>query len=369
MTSRPAVPNRLRKAALAAALALPLGLAACQGEEAAEVIPEPPAPVVQVATVHPVSLAESRNYTGTIQPRRLVAESFRVAGKLAERTVDVGDTVKAGDVIARLDPEDLDLSLQQAEASTSAARSNLARVAADERRAADLLAKGHVSQADYDGRRLDLDEAKARLETAEKQLELARNQRRYADLAASADGVVTAVSAEAGQVVGQGSPVVTLAAGGEKEILVAIPESRLGDLQASVPQVSLWADDASYRATLREVSPQADPVTRTYAARFSIPDADDAVRFGMTATLSLMKGDPRPVVRLPSTAVLDEGRGPMVFTVNRTSSTIAKTAVEVARFETGDVVVTGGLKPGDTIVTLGVNRLKDGAKVRLASAD
>lgn len=359
-----AIPTR---SAVVVTVALAALLAGCQEKQ--EAAAEKPAPVVAVRTVHTVSMAETRSYTGTIQPRHLVGEGFRVGGKVVERSVDVGDRVTAGDVLARLDPTDLDLAVGQAEAAVAAARSNLARVTAEEGRTRDLLAKGHASQADYDGRKLALDEAAARLATAEKQLALARNQSTYGTLVATADGVVTATAVEAGQVVAAGTPVVSIARAGAMEIQVAIPESRLGDLAGAHAAVTLWSGDTVHPATLREVSPQADPATRTYAARFAIDASDAEVRFGMTATLTLTKGDPRPVVMVPATAVLDEGRGPVVFTVDRETARLAKRPVEIARYETAAVVVTGGLTAGETIVTLGVNKLEDGATVRLQAVN
>jgi len=355
-----------RPAAGAAVLAALLALAGCQAESEEAKRPDP---VVRVATVDLVSLARTTTYTGIVKPRIEVAESFRVAGKVTERRVDVGDTVQAGETIARLDTVDLDLAVEQAQATLAAARSNLARTTADEERSKQLLSRGHATQADYDGKKLALDEAEARLENAEKSLTLAENQRAYAELKASGDGVVRAVAVEAGQVVALGTPVVTIARLGEREVLVAIPESRLADLDGAEASVTLWADDRAFPAKLREISPDADPATRTYAARFSIPAADATVRFGMTATLTLSNGEPAQVARVPSTAILDEGRGPTVFTVDPSTSKLAKVPVEVGRYESADVVVTAGLKPGDRVVTLGVNRLEDGEAVRVAVAN
>lgn len=355
-----------RAAVVAAGLLGLLVLAGCKGE-AEEA--QRPNPVVRVATVDLVSLARTTTYTGTVKPRTEVDESFRVAGKVIERLVDVGDAVKAGEVIARLDTVDLDLSVEQAEATLAAARSNLARTAADEERSKQLLSRGHATQADYDGKKLALDEAAARLDNAEKSLSLEKNQRAYGELKASVDGVVSAAPIEAGQVVALGTPVVTIARLAEREVLVAIPESRLADLDGSEATIRLWADDRVFPARLREISPDADPGTRTYAARFSIPGADGSVRFGMTATLTLTKGDPRPAARVPSTALLDEGRGPAVFTVDPKTLKLSKVPVEIGRYESADVVVTAGLKPGDRIVTLGVNRLEDGKPVRVTEAN
>lgn len=340
--------------------------AAATADEPAPAAPTRPAPVVSAMAVRAVSMAEVHSYTGTVEPRRSVAESFRVGGKLVARLVDVGDRVAAGTVIARLDPTDFDLALAKAEAALSAATTNRDRAAADERRGADLLAKGHATAADYDGRRLALAEAAARLEQAARELDLARNQRAYADLVASADGVVSAIGAEPGQVVTAGAPIATLAETAAPEVRVAIPESRIGGLDGASADVSLWAGGHAYAARLREIAPAADPVTRTYAARFAIDAPDDAVRFGMTATVTLTRGDPRKVVLVPPTAVLDEGRGPVVFVIDPSGSPVRERPVEVLRYAGEAVVIAaGGLHDGERIVALGVNRLDDGEAVRV----
>lgn len=358
----------MRRNPLLALIAVPLiGLTAagCQ-PDAEAAAPDRPAPVVEVMTVHPVSLVEARRYTGTVQPRRMVAEAFRIGGELVDRPVDVGDRVKAGTIIARLDPTDLDLAVDKAEASLAAALKNRDRAASEARRGTALLAKGHTARADQEDRALALAEAESRLSAAEKELALARNQRGYSELKASADGVVSAVPAEPGQVVAAGAPVVTVAATSAPDVLVAIPEGSVGDLDGASASVSLWAGGRSYQARLREISPTADPVTRTYAARFTIDDPDADARFGMTATVTLSKGDPAPVVRIPPTALHDEGHGPVVFAL--TGDTVRQTPVVVRRYESDAVIVAGGaLTPGTRIVTLGVNRLENGQAVRIAA--
>ncbi|WP_328838172.1 efflux RND transporter periplasmic adaptor subunit [Methylobrevis albus] len=325
-----------------------------------------PDPVVRVQAAHFVSIAETGLYAGTVRPRSEVATGFRVGGKLIERPLDVGDVVAPGDLIARLDPDDLRLSLESAGAELDAARANLAQAEADGARYATLADRGHASKATDEQRRLATDEARGRLLRAERSVELAQNQLGYAEIRATFAAVVTAVSAEPGQVVSLGQPVVTLAPTTDKEVEIAVPESRVAQLAAGSAMARLWADGRSFPAKLREVSPQADAATRTYRARFTLPDADDSVRFGMSATIELLNGDPTPVVRLPATAVLDEGEGPRVFVIDPSGSKLAKTAVEVRRFGTDTVLISAGLANGDEVVTLGVNKLEDGQKVRVA---
>jgi RND family efflux transporter MFP subunit len=349
---------------IAGPIALILTLGACQ--EKAEDVAAVPEPVVQVTTVQPVSLARVTTYTGVVRPRVEVQQAFRVAGKIVERRVDVGDRVRAGDILARLETTDLMLTVDRADASVEAATTNRARALAERRRTQTLLDKGHATPADLEGQDLAVAEAESRLKNAEKERELARNQLSYADLKASEDGVVSAVAAEAGQVVAAGTPIATVARLSEREVAVAIPESKLPDLEGSTAVVTLWAGDQSFMAKLREVAPEADPATRTYAARFALVEGEAAVQFGMTATVTLTKGDPTPVIRLPSTAIMDEGKGPVVFTVAKDTRKLTKVPVSVGRYEANDVVLTAGLEAGTQVVTMGPTRLKDGAVVRPA---
>ncbi|WP_163264709.1 efflux RND transporter periplasmic adaptor subunit [Chelativorans alearense] len=345
-----------------AVLMATVALASCQEAE----VVERQDPVVRVATVELAPLAETRSYTGTIVPRTEVAEAFRVGGKVAARLVDVGDRVEAGQVLARLDTVDLGLQLEQRQAELRASRANLATAEADAERARALFKRGHVTQAALDARQLAVDEARSRLEQAERAVSLATNQMEYAELKASADGAVSATSVEAGQVISAGQPVVSIARLDEKEVEVALPESRLANLEGSTAEVELWAGGARFSARLREVAPEADPTSRTYRARFSIPDADETVRLGMTATLSLTKGDPAPIARVPMTALLDDGRGPVVFVVDPTSSELERRPIVVEAYRSEEAIVSDGLEEGEAIVTLGVQKLEEGTTVRVA---
>lgn len=344
-------------------MAAAFALASCQEEEQAAKRPDP---VVRVATVHLAPRAETRTYTGTVVPRIEVVEAFRVGGKIAARLVDVGDRVEKGQVLARLDTADLALQLEQRRAELSAAQANLATAEADLERARALFARGHATKAVLDARELAADEARSRLVEAERAVSLAQNQMDYAELKASAAGAVSATAAEAGQVVAAGQAVVTVSRLDEKEVEVALPESRLADLKDATAEVELWANGGRYSARLREVAPQADPVSRTYAVRFSVPNADEAMRLGMTATVSLTRGDPDPVARVPMTSLLDDGRGPVVFVVDPTSSELERRPVVVEAYQQDSAIVASGLKEGDEIVTLGVQKLQAGKAVRVA---
>lgn len=364
----PARPARSRAASLAPWLALGLSgllLAGCDaaaGPQAA-VAPRP----VQVVKVAPAATALERSYVGTLRARFESPLAFRVDGKLASRQVDTGARVAKGQVLATLDDTDYRLALAAAQAEVAANAARLRQAAADEARSRDLLAKGHVSAAAYDQKRAAADGAREALRAAEKQRDLAANRLDYTVLRADADGVVTSVLADAGRVMQAGTPVVALARAGEVEAVVAIPEARLADLRAATAEVSLWAGgDTRFPATLREVAPEADPVTRSYAARFTLPaEALAHGALGMTATVHLDLPAAAPSIRLPRTAVVDFGQGPQVWRVPAAGGKPEPVKVSVRGHVDEAVLVEGALKPGDLIVSLGAHRLDAGEAVRV----
>jgi RND family efflux transporter MFP subunit len=355
-------PNRIE---ILAALACLLALAGCQSEAAPAAKVERPVQVERVAFARDNT---SRDFVGIVRARYETDLGFRVAGKIVTRVVNVGDRVRADDVVARLDPGDLQLQVESAEAELAAATSNLAQAAADEERYATLKARGFAAVADFDRKKAAKDEADGRLERAKRALDLARNQLAYADLKAGADGVITATLAEPGQVVAVGQAVARLAHRGEKEAVVALPETWLGEARKSRATVRLWSDpDRRFAAHLRELSPQADPATRTYAARFTIADADDSVALGMTATVTLAQAADAPVAKLPLAAVLNRGAGPSVFVVDAAGA-LKLQPVKVAAFTEDAALVTGGVTDGEKVVTLGAQKLVAGTKVRAVEA-
>ncbi|MGE0713928.1 MAG: efflux RND transporter periplasmic adaptor subunit [Alphaproteobacteria bacterium] len=357
---------RLAAAAVALAAAT-ASLAACKREEAA--VHEPPAPRVQVERVTLGPAETARTFVGTVRPRHETDLGFRVAGKIVERRVAVGDRVREGDVVARLDATDLRLQVESAEAELAAAQSSFAQASADERRYAGLKTSGYAALADYDRRKAARDEADGRVKRARRSLELARNQEAYTDLRADADGVVTQTMAEAGQVVAIGQGVVRLAREGEKEALVALPETWLAEARDAEATVRLWSDAVrAYPARLRELAPQADPATRTYAARFTIADAGPETALGMTATVTLVRRDQEAAARVPMAAIFNQGKGPGVWVVDPATSTLALRPVTVASFGSRTAVVSDGLADGETIVTLGVQKLEAGRRVRPIAA-
>jgi RND family efflux transporter MFP subunit len=350
---------------LAALALLPL-LAACQ-DLAASAVAKPERPV-QVQRVSFSAGTDAREFVGVVRARYETDLGFRVAGKIVARVVNVGDRVKAGDTVARLDPHDLKLQVESAEAELAAATSNLSQATADAERYASLKARGYAAVAEFDRKKWAKDEADGRLERARRALELARNQLTYSDLKADSDGVITATMAEPGQVVAIGQPVARLAHRGEKEAVVALPEMWFGEARRAQATVRLWSDpERKFAARLRELSPQADAATRTYAARFIIDDPDDSVALGMTATVTLARGAESAVAKLPLAAILNRGSGPTVYLVDA-NNTLVRRPVTVASVSGNAVLVTAGLNEGDTIVTLGVQKLDPGEKVRTIEA-
>jgi len=328
---------------------------------------EPPRPVL-VATANYNAETPERSFVGTIRPRIESDLGFRVAGKVAKRLVEVGQTVEVGQPLATLDEVDLKLQAEQAVAEQTAATGVLAQAAAAEQRAKDLKAKGWTTDAQLDSSRAAADEARARLNRAERSVELTKNSLSYATLAADARGVVTATLIEPGQVVAAGQASIRVARFAEKEAVVAIPETLVGRAKSGVASVTLWSEpNKKYAAKLREIAPAADPATRTYLAKFSLPEADDKVSLGMTATLTLSDAATERVARLPLSALFNEGGKPSFYVVDDNGNVSLK-PVTVKSYESKDVVITGGVEEGAKIVALGVQKLDPGQRVRIVSS-
>lgn len=338
-------------------------LAACGKDQA-------PPPEPRLVSVVPVSFAVAEGdvaYSGEVRARYETNLGFRVPGKIVVRSVEVGSVVRPGQTLARLDPEDQELSAQGARSQLEAARSDFDQSKADLERYADLLQKRFISQAEYDRRLNAFNVAKARLDQAQAQLAVNENQAGYTTLVADNAGVVTAILAEVGQVVAAGQTVVQLARTSEKEVAIAVPENRLAEISGARDiAITLWADsDRTYRGRVREVSPAADPVTRTYAARITVLDADAAMRLGMTANVYLKGLSRAAVVRLPATALFQDSGKPAVWLVDAASSQVKLVPVEIGEFIEDQVTVVSGLRDGDRVVRAGVHKLFAGEKVRI----
>jgi len=278
--------------------------------------------------------------------------------------VQNGERVRVGQPLLLLDTNDLALQQQQAEAEVRAARLQVVQAEGDERRAVDLQAKGWTATATVEKARASAEEARGRLTRAERSLDLARNSLGYATLQADADGVITATLAEPGQVVAAGQAVVRLARLAEVEAQVALPETYVERARKAEGSLVLWSQSGkSYAVRLRELASAADAATRTYAARYSIPSADEAVRLGMSATLTLRQTGTAQVARLPLTALFDHGQGPAVWVVDGAGHLAAHNVV-VARYDSTSALVTSGVAEGDSVVLMGVEKLDPGLVVR-----
>ncbi len=349
---------------MAATLVLIAGLSAC-GKEAAKA---PEARVVNVVRVHPGSGSSEVAYSGDVRARYETDLSFRVAGKIVARNVEVGTVVRTGDVLARLDPEDQKLNAQSAQSQLAATQSEYDQIKADLERYSDLYIKEFISKADYDRRLSAFNVAQARLAQAKAQLSVTQNQTGYTALAADHAGVITAIQAEVGQVVAPGQAVMKLARTDDKEVVISIPENRLAELNGSKEiAITLWANPAMrYRGKVREVSPSADPVTRTYAAKISVLNPDTTMKLGMTANVYLKSAQREVSAMLPATALFQDNGKAAVWLVDPAGSTVKLVPVEVGEYIEDKVAITAGLKQGDVVVRAGVHKLFAGEKVRIA---
>ncbi len=297
--------------------------------------------------------ADEQRYSGEIRARVETQLGFRVSGKLVERLVDAGARVKAGQPLARLDPADAQLTAEQAEASRTLA-------AAELKRTQELRARNFISQA-----ALDVKETTAK--AAEAQAQLAKNQAAYTTLVADAAGSIAAVLAEPGQVVSAGQGVFRLAREDEREVAIAIPESRLAGLKIGDPAtVELWSGSTgkTYHGRLRELSPVADASTRTFAARVRIENPDDAIALGMTASVRFAKTGTGAII-VPFAAILQQGDQASVWVIE-SDSAVRQRPVVVERYGDAGAVLKSGLQPGETIVAAGAFKLTAGEKVRSA---
>src|ERR1700743_729766 len=323
---------------------------------------------VLVTEVHYEPQCPARSFVGTIRPRIETDMGFRVPGKVAKRLVEVGQAVDIGQPLATLDEVDLKLQAEQAIAENTAATGVVAQAVAAEQRAKDLRARVWTTEAQMDSARAAADEARARLNRAERSVDLTKNSLSYATLAADARGVVTATLIEPGQVVAAGQTAIRVARFAEKEAVVAIPETLVERAKTGSATVTLWSEpNRKYTAKLREISPSADPATRTYLAKFSLPGVGDSVELGMTATLTLCDQTTSRVARLPLSALYSAGDKPSFYVVNDAGEITLK-PVAVKSYESNDVVITGGVDEGAKVVALGVQKLDPAQKVRVVSS-
>ena len=349
--------NHLMTATLLAAL----GLAACDRRPETDARTEPPV----VVTTAAASVGEAeRAFTGTVSARVQSNLGFRVPGKVVERLVDTGQAVRVGQVLMRIDRTDLQLAVMAADNAVAAAKAALVQATADEARDRELLAKGWTPRQKWDASKAALDSGKARLDAAEAEANVARNQGDYSNLLADSDGVVMETLAEPGQVVAAGQTVVRLAHAGPREATIDLPETVRPGLGAEA-QASLYGspDDRS-PARLRQLSEVADPLTRTFEARFVLGGTAVQAPLGATVTVHIRADRADDGVGIPLGALLNDGTRTGVWVLH--GDVVSFRPVRIRQMGQETAVLSGGVAAGEPVVALGAQFLHEGERVRLA---
>nr|WP_210485406.1 efflux RND transporter periplasmic adaptor subunit [Microvirga antarctica] len=356
--------GRARVAIAAAGLLL---LAACQKEPDAPVAVSRP---VRIFTVQKQSPQSAQTFTGRIEAQDQPALSFRVSGRLAQRAVDVGSQVKAGQIVARLDPENELNALRSARAASSAAEGVLTQAENNLDRQRHLLERGVTSQAHFEAAAQGRKAAFSQVVAAKAQLQNAEDWVRFTELEADGPGIVTAVGAEPGEVVQAGQMVIQLARTAGRDAVFDVPSQLLGSSLSDVPVSVHLSDDPKLIATgrVREISPQADPITRTFQVRVGLADPPAAFRLGTTVIIT-MKADDGELLPIPTTALTADRQSPAVWVVDAKTRAVSLRKIELARVDPATAFVAKGLTAGDVVVTAGVNSLKEGQLVRLSGTD
>ncbi len=324
-----------------------------------------PVKVVEIAHADNV---RQLSYSGAVRARTEMNLGFRVSGKIVERTINVGDRVKVGDLLARVDPTDYELAVRSASANLDAAERQVETVELVRDRAKQLLARKFASQAQFDQAVLSYNQAVATRDAAKSALSQAKNQVVYTSLVVDRPGIVTAINADVGQVVGSGTPVATVAVEGEKEVQVAVPETEISNFKAGLPvKVGIWSDAGlSLDGAVREVAGSADQQSRTFSVRVSLPN-DPRVLLGMTATVEASAGNGASFVSVPLSALAEKDGYPIVWVVDRGTETVRSRPVTLADFTTDGVRVTEGLNVGDLVVAAGTQFMTDDLKVTISN--
>jgi RND family efflux transporter MFP subunit len=320
-------------------------------------------PLVRIEAVKTSAQAE-RSFTGIVAARVQSDLGFRVSGKVLERLVDTGQTVRRGQVLMRIDPKDLGLALQAQEQAVAAAKARTQQTSQEESRYRELVAKGAVSKSAYDKAKADAESAKAELNAAQAQADVARNQTSYAALFADADGVVVETLAEPGQVVAAGQAVVRVAHAGRREAIIELPET-VRPAIGSTGRATLYGSGLKGAAQLRQLSDAANRQTRTFEARYVLMGPLTDAPLGSTVAVQLADDQLDRALQVPIGAIFDSGKGPGVWLVEGETPHVTWQAVKIARLSDEAAVVVGNLTVGDRVVALGAHLLHEGEHVRL----
>lgn len=355
-----------RRGLATAGAALVLALALLSGCNRAAEAPPPEIRPVRAITIEKLAAGSTVKMTGTVQAQTEINQSFRIDGRLIERTVDVGDTVKPGQLIARLDPQNEESGLLAARAQLAAARAQLVEARSNYARMKELIVEDAVSRAQYDQAEAMLRTAEAQVEASQSQVNLAENRLSYTRLTSDVAGIVTARGPQPGEVVSAGRMIIQVAREGGRDAVFDVP-GQVKDSAPKNPEVTVALIDdpkVTAAARVREVSPRADPVTGTFAVRLRLIDPPAAMRLGSTVS-GRMKLDAAPGIEVPPAALVrSEGRT-SVWVFDRQSGTVSLRAIGVGSADARAVQVTSGLAPGDVVITAGVQALRPGQKVRL----
>lgn len=328
---------------------------------------EEPIRAVKVMTVGADSMRSGSEYAGEVRARVESRLGFRVGGKMVRRQAEAGQRVRAGDVLAQLDPQDYQLAAQAARAQVSAAQTNRDLAAADYKRYKELRDRNFISGAELERREANLKAAQAQLDQAQAQGAAQGNQAAYTTLVADVSGVVTAVEAEPGQVVAAGTPVVRIAQDGPRDVVFSVPEDKVARVTVgSGVAVRAWATHGVVQGSVREVAASADPVTRTFVVKVALP-ADSALALGSTVTAvpQALDRSGDAVVKLPTSALRQDGQTSAVWVLEPASMTVKLQPVVIATADGNEAVVSSGLQPGMQVVTAGVHVLSPGQKVSI----
>lgn len=347
----------------AALLLASLVIAGCSRPE----VVQEPVRAVRTLSVAVSSGAAVHEYAAEIRARSESRLGFLVGGRLLSRPVNIGDTVRAGQVLARIDGQDLRLGQEAAQAGLNAAQTQLELAQSELRRYKELRDQGFIGAAELERRESAAKSARAQLDQAKAQASAQGNQAGYATLVAGVAGVITGVDAEPGQVLAPGAPVVRLAADGARDAAFNVPEDRVGAVRALLNRpgaitVRLWGSTDDHAATVREVAAAADPSTRTFAVKADVGSAP--VRLGQTASVQIAGPARDNMIRLPLAAVVESKGRSVVWLLDSASMTVHQQAVNVGGAQGNEVVIADGLKPGDRVVTAGTHVLTPGQKVR-----
>jgi RND family efflux transporter MFP subunit len=328
---------------------------------------EEPVRAVKVVTVGLDAMQTGAEYAGEVRSRVESRLGFRVSGKLLRRNVEQGQHVKAGELLAQLDPQDFKLAADGARAQLAAAATNRDLALADYKRYKDLREQNFISAAELERRDTALKAAQAQVDQAQAQLAGLGNQTGYANLVADVAGVVTSVDAEPGQVLAAGTPVLRIAQDGGRDVVFAVPEDKVGKLKVgSQVQVQAWAEQKSAAATVREVAASADPVTRTFTVKVGL-SGPDVWPLGSTVTVvpkALDRSGP-PVIKLPTSALQHDGEKAAVWVLEKATMTVRLQPIAIATADGNEVVVAQGLEPGMQVVSVGAHVLNPGQKVSI----